>query len=123
MSENTTQQDEIVIACDLTAISAEEREAHFAVSRGLFAAVTEVREHADRYAFRLPTDSASLIHAAQFIANERLCCPFLTFTLRVEPQRAGLWLELSGNDDVKLFIRTEISSLLSEPVARAAGLQ
>lgn len=120
MSENQTIQ-EVVLACDINAIRPEDREQHFCTGQTLFAAVQEVREFAGGYGFRLPVENTVLSQAAEFISMERLCCPFFGFTLRLEPPNAALWLELTGDDAVKLFIRAEIGSLLNDTVAQAAG--
>lgn len=89
------------IACNLLAIAADERPGHIERSGSLFGSVLEVQELADGYAFRLPVESETLLQAAQFIANERLCCPFFTFTLRIEPNQSAVWLTLTGDDAVK----------------------
>ena len=96
-------------ACDLTALSAEERKLHAATTEEVFAAVQEVRELSDGYALRLPGESATLLKAAAFIANERLCCPFFTFALEVEPEGGPLWLRLTGGDGIKQFIQAELA--------------
>lgn len=97
----STQTPTADIACNLLAISAEERPGHIERSGTLFGSALEVQELADGYAFRLPVESETLLQAAQFIANERLCCPFFTFTLRVEPNQSGMWLTLTGDESVK----------------------
>lgn len=60
---------------------------------------------------------------AEFIANERLCCPFFGFTVEVEPQGGVLWLHLTGRDGVKSFIQAEVGAALNESVARAANFR
>jgi hypothetical protein len=120
MSENQTPQ-ELVLACDIHAIHPEQREQHYRISQQLFASVLEVREFAGGYGFRLPVESATLTQAAAFISNERLCCPFFAFTLRLEPPNAALWLDMSGREEVKDFIRAEIGKLLTDEVTQAAG--
>jgi hypothetical protein len=60
---------------------------------------------------------------AEFIANERLCCPFFGFTVEVEPQGGALWLHLTGRDGVKSFIQAEVGAALNESVARAANFR
>jgi|SRR5687767_7670026 hypothetical protein len=116
MSEN-----ELVLACDIHAINPEQREQHGHISQALFAEVLEVRDLAGGYGFRLPVETISLMRAAEFISNERLCCPFFAFTLRIEPPNAALWLELTGGAEVKDFIRAEIGSLLNADLAKTAG--
>ena len=54
--------------------------------------------------------------AAEFIALERLCCPFLNFGLEIKAEGGPVWLRLSGREGVKAFIREEISGLLGNAV-------
>jgi len=42
------------------------------------------------------------------VSRERLCCPFLGFTLEVGPDRGPLRLHLTGPDGVAPFIRAEL---------------
>ena len=105
---NATQ--ETIIACDLTAIDAAERAQHTLTTEQLFAAVQQTDELPDGYAFRLPAEH--LLDAAHFIANERLCCPFFTFTLQQEPNGGSLWLKLTGSAEVKQFVQAEFGAIL-----------
>ena len=104
------------IACDFNAIKADEREGHETTVRQLFAAVQGVQELPNGYAFRLPTDSAILMQAADFIANQSLCCPFFRFTLEIEPDKGPVWLKLSGADLVKEFISAEVMTLVNADI-------
>jgi hypothetical protein len=77
----TTTQSEVPIACNPHAVPAEQRERWMIVGTQLYAAVQEVQELPDGYAFRLPTDPEMLLLVAEDLNMERLCCPFLRFTL------------------------------------------
>jgi len=101
-------------ACDMTAIEASERGRHIATTDALFSSAGEIRELPNGYAFRLPNESDVLLKAAEFIALERLCCPFFGFGLEVEPEGGALWLRLVGREGVKPFIQAEIGEHLSE---------
>ena len=101
---------ETMIACNLTAIEASERDQHFLTTEQLFAAVQHTDELPDGYAFRLPAEH--LLDAAHFIANERRCCPFFTFTLQQEANGGPLWLKLTGSAEVKQFIQAELAAAL-----------
>ena len=48
------------------------------------------------YAFELPNDPNVLHTAAEFIVNERLCCPFFGFALEIEREGGSAWLSLVG---------------------------
>jgi len=37
---------------------------------------------------------------------ERLCCPFLPFTIITEPELGPLWLEITGPDEARDLIAT-----------------
>jgi hypothetical protein len=106
-------------ACDMSAFDPSERKRHLAALQEVFGAVAEIRELADGYAFRLPSETAWVLKAADFIANERRCCPFFGFALQLEPERGALWLSLTGREGVKPFILAEIGHALPEP--RKAG--
>jgi hypothetical protein len=97
----------IPFACDMTAMPPEQRGAHHALIRRLMTeAVEEISELPDGLAFRFPAEEYDAV--AEFVGRERLCCPFLTFTLNVWPQRAPLHLRITGAEGVKDFIRAEL---------------
>jgi hypothetical protein len=80
LSNNEQELAEPVIACNLKAIDAAELDAHFALAQAVFSpsTVLEIKEVAHGYAFRMPLETAMLHKAIDFVANERLCCPFFT---------------------------------------------
>ena len=124
MSTDTTTQSEVIIACNPNAISPEQQERWLEVGTQLYAAVQEVQELPDGYAFRLPSTSGMLLLVAEDLNFERLCCPFIHFTLDIAPNGAPFWLRYTGGEGVKEFLRIsfEMSNLLNEQVAQAAGL-
>jgi hypothetical protein len=105
-------------ACDMTAIEASKRGQHIATIDTLFRNAGEIRERPNGYAFRLPNESDVLLKAAEFIALERLCCPFFGFSLEVEPEGGALWLSLIGREGVKPFIKAEIGGHLGESLTQ-----
>ena len=97
----------VAFACDMTAIPPEERSVHHAlIYRLMSEALTEIRDLPDGLAFRFPAEEYEAV--TRFVANERLCCPFLRFTLDVAPYRGPLWLNLTGAEGVQAFIRAEL---------------
>ncbi|HLY27215.1 MAG TPA: hypothetical protein VKQ72_12795 [Aggregatilineales bacterium] len=124
MLPDQSVKSDVVIACDPTAIPAEQRDQWAASGKLVFAAVEEVREFPDGYGLRLPADSAMLLKVAEYISNERLCCPFLRFEIDIQPNRGPIWVRLTGGEAVKEYIGRVVaeSGLIREAVARAAGL-
>jgi hypothetical protein len=114
---------QVAIACDVNAVPAERRDRWVEIGRQVFAAVEEVRELPDGYRFRVPTSSAMLLQVAEYVSNERLCCGFLRFQVEVEPAQGPVWLQLTGAEGAKGYMRTVFaaSRLLDEDVARTAG--
>ena len=100
------------LACDMRAIPLSEREPHLKTSRELFSRIQKVRELPDGYEFRLPDGKNLLVWIAEFISLEKLCCPFLTFTLELEAEGGPIRLSLRGREGVKAFIREEVEGLL-----------
>lgn len=96
-------------------MSPEQKETHLAKSRELFSYLMEKRELPDGYEFRLDGPHA-IEKAAEFISLEKLCCPFLGFTMEVEAEGGPVWLRLTGREGVKAFIREEISGLLGSAI-------
>ena len=104
------------LACDMTAIPAEQRPVHLATSKDLFSRIEEFRELADGYEFQLAPGPDLIVKLAQFVALEKLCCPFLHFAIEVEPEHGPVRLRLTGREGVKAFIREEISGLLGNAI-------
>ena len=69
-------------------------------------AVEDITELPDGLAFRFPPGEYDAV--TEFVGRERLCCPFLTFTLEVAPDQGPLTLTLTGAEGVKDFIRAEL---------------
>jgi hypothetical protein len=93
--------------CDLTAIAPAERRAHQELLRRLGSdAVQRLTELPDGVALRFVADAFDAV--LRFVALERLCCPFLTFTLELTLERGAFWLRLTGPEGATEFLRAEL---------------
>ncbi len=81
--EAAPERSEVSVACGWAALITEQQERQRSLYRRLRADVREVRELDDGYAFRHSPDAALLLTIAEFVANERLCCPLFEFALTV----------------------------------------
>lgn len=95
-------------ACNMLALDAEGRRRHKAVTEQMKAAIKEVQELPDGYGFRFPAEQSTILLTSEFIARERLCCPFFTFEIVAEQEDGPLWLHLRGRKGVKDFIKAEL---------------
>jgi hypothetical protein len=98
---------EPVLACVPDAIPADERKAHFALAERVFRELAIGRTAlTDGYAITCRADA--LISIAQFVANERLCCPFLRFVLELEPAADTLLLRMTGPTGTRDVLDAEL---------------
>lgn len=95
-----------VLACDTTALTAEQRKRHQAVTRRLL-------EHATRtelpggYIFTISRQQISVAELAEWVADESRCCPAVDFHVEL-PAFGPLTLRLDGGPDVKEFLAAEL---------------
>lgn len=101
-------------ACDMSAIEAAALPKHLATIQKLFGLVEQVKELPNGYTFRLPGDSDVWETASDFVALERLCCPFFDFSLAVEREHGPIYLTLTGRQGVKPFIMVEVGRHLTQ---------
>jgi hypothetical protein len=108
---------ESTFACVMEAIEPSKRQHHIVTAKFVFAAVKEIRELTNGYAFHLPNESEILRKVGDFISLEQLCCPFFGFTLEVEREGGAVWLQLTGREGVKPFIQAEIGEFMGSAIA------
>lgn len=106
-AEQKQPEKKPLFACNMLALNVDERKRHLEVMKQLRAATKEERELSDGYAFRFASDQATILLASEFMARERLCCPFFTFEMVIEPENEPLWVRLRGAEGVKEFIKLE----------------
>jgi hypothetical protein len=99
---------ETSLACNFGAIPEDERDRHTEVATNLFESIAAVEELSEGYAFRLPSEPSVLAQAGEFIARERLCCPFFQFDLEVEANQGPVRLTLTGDASVKQYIEDTV---------------
>ena len=92
------------VACSLTGAEFQERRSR--VLRKVSEAVLEIKELADGYAYRFPSEATWLNELANLITLERQCCPFLKFSIQLEPGEGPIWLELCGPEGTKDFLNS-----------------
>ncbi|MEP6570286.1 MAG: hypothetical protein ABJC10_10980 [Acidobacteriota bacterium] len=95
---------DLLIACQLTDPDFQRRRSELL---DIFkSALLETKELDAGYAYRFPSAGTWIAELAQLITFERACCPFLRFNMRLEPANGPLWLELTGPEGTKDFLRS-----------------
>jgi hypothetical protein len=105
--EAARERIEVPLACRWSALNAVQQERQRVLYRQLRADVQEVVELEDGYAFRHSSDRAVLLAVAEFVANERLCCPFFEFGITVERDGGPVWLRMRGEGGAKRLLEVE----------------
>lgn len=114
---------DLVFACDMSAMAPHERRDHQNVVREIFSAVSAIDDVADGYAFEVPATAELLVRTGEFLTLERLCCPFLSFTIKLPPSAASFRLLVTGPEGVRPFIRAEFGDVLASGVAFPSASQ
>lgn len=95
-------------ACNRTALTPEQRKRHFdELGPALRSRRQSVHELTDGYEFEYPADAETYQLLTEWIAGERVCCPFFDITMQVEREGGPIKLRLTGRDGVKKFIEAE----------------
>ena len=97
------------LACDMSVFTPTERDLHVRTTRELFQSLQAIRDAESGYEFSFPNSSGIIVTMAEFISKERLCCPFLKFTLKVPPGTEPITLLLTGPEGTQEFLRLEFS--------------
>ena len=108
------------IACNLHRFSAEQRKQYNILLAELAPIAGQVRELGDGYEIAFPVEAA--ISVAEFVALERLCCPFLTFTMQLAPA-SSLRLSLAGPDGAKEILSEFVWVADKQPPVAASPAQ
>ena len=99
---------ESVIACRLDAIPSE-RAAHVSLAALLFRQLKPDRQElSDGYEFRFA--GSRIEEVARFIANERHCCPFVTFELISSAGSDHILLRMTGPPGTREILRAALVS-------------
>ena len=98
------------IACNVSPFSPAERQRWQELMKTWRASVQEVRELPDGFALRIPSDAPSIMLLAEWIALDRLCCPFMSYALEIECEGGPVWLRLTGRPGTKEFMQQAVNA-------------
>lgn len=122
---NTKLIEDQPIACDPNALTPDQQEYWVKeIVPKLYREVQEIQELPNGWVWRLPSAPHLLTLVAEDLNMERLCCPFVNYTLEIEPNRGPFWLRMTGGKGVKEFLKMafEAANYFDPQVAKAAGL-
>ena len=100
------------LACNMDVFTAAQRASHLQNTKHLVQAVQSIQEVENGYEFSFPNETDFISRIAEFIARERLCCPFLKFTLNVLSNSEPVSLSLIGPIGTQEFLRAEFGGAI-----------
>lgn len=100
------------LVCNMGVFTPSQREAHILTTTNLIRAIQRVQDVENGYEFTFPNESELISRIAEFITNERLCCPFLDFSLHVPSDRKPITLLLTGPAGTREFLRAEFEGAI-----------
>jgi len=103
------------LVCNMDVFTPAERENHIRTTTQIFQSVQTIHEVESGFEFIFPNFDAAenLTQLAEFMFNERRCCPFLEFTLRIAPNDMPISLLLTGPEVTQEFLRAEFAEYRS----------
>jgi hypothetical protein len=96
------------IACDMTALSAVQRQRYDALRRLVLDSVEQVTGTTTGFRLRLRS-KAPAADVAEWMALEHKCCPFLTLQLALKDDESR-WIEIGGSAAIKAFLEEEFKA-------------
>jgi hypothetical protein len=102
---------EMPIACDLTVFSISERIKHVALAKSLLDKAKQVTEHDDGFTFSFEQSPLLETKIAEWVSNEKRCCPFFFFELSRADRPPSLRLRISGPSGAKEILRTGLKEM------------
>jgi hypothetical protein len=94
------------LSCNLTDQKLANRKA--ILKEKLFKNVEQVEELENGYAFNFEEKEGFDVELMELVAAERSCCPFFEIKLHFLPYKKGISLEITGEEGVKDFLKTEL---------------
>lgn len=102
------------IACNLKALTSQQRKQLEQVSEHVISAITDSRELKDGYAFLVDPTKASLMDVGHWLDVWRRCCPFYEFQIDLHAADASVWLSVKGRPGVKEYIPVDSPRLAAK---------
>lgn len=110
MNGQESGRERIHVACDLAALPPDQKHRKQSLRQWLQSDVQETRELPNGYAFRNSPTPDLILAVAEFVALERVCCPFFDFETKVEHGGGPMWLRITGEQNAKQVIEAELAS-------------
>ena len=100
-------RDDVGLSCNLAALDAAQRKRRALLVEWLQVGTVDISGVPGGYAFHLDPVSRAAQHIDEFVALERICCPFLKLNVRSGFGESGPVLEIGGGEQIKAFVASQ----------------
>lgn len=101
------------IACDMTALSADERREYDVLRPRVLDSLEDVHETVNGFGLRIGS-AVSIRDVAQWLEMEHRCCRFLDIVLALKGD-GTTWIEMGGSPAIKAFLKEEFRAFRTSP--------
>ncbi len=100
------------LVCNMDVFTSAQRESHIRTTTELIRGIQDVQGVENGYELWFPNETEFIIQIAEFISKERLCCPFLKFSLNVASDKEPVSFTLTGPFGTQEFLRAEFGGAI-----------
>lgn len=104
---------ELPIACSHSVFTKEQRTAYKRIWEALETRRIRISELENGLQHQFPGDAETLRLVNEWVSMERICCPFLTFSVIASHEEKPVLLQLTGNEEVKSFLKESIQASIA----------
>lgn len=105
-NKSETMVSDSGLSCNLTDQKLVQRKIF--LKEKIFKNVDQIEELENGYKFKFPEKEGLDVELMELITVERSCCPFFEIKLHFQPYNKGIALEITGQEGVKEFLKTEL---------------
>ncbi len=100
----------ISLSCNLSALSETQRKRHSQLAHFVLSKHSDVKDLVDGYRLEFLSSPDTFLMIAEWVVLERLCCPFISFSLEIDPENQPIRVTLTGPMGTKEVLKASIES-------------
>ncbi len=103
------------LLCDLSALSPAQRKRHSELIHYVLSEPLSLKELAEGYEFSFKKEAEVFLKIAEWVVLERVCCPFLSFSLALDQGDGPIRLGITGPAGTKDVLKAAYGDRVQGP--------
>ena len=103
------------LSCDLSALSLAQRKRHSELIRYVLSEPLSLKELAEGYELSFKNEAEVFLKIAEWVVLERVCCPFLSFSLPLDRGDGPIRVLITGPAGTKDVLKAAYGTEYSRP--------